>query len=158
MQLPSRLILKWDFDVNLEKRLISKRNYWAGIILSTSKLHFYVSTHHPSRLYMSKAGTLLARAQPLVQSDPGYPDTSNVRQWRLFDNDIQLTIRRKPEDNQWHLRPELSLEGKVGYPVRLTFHFKLPSLCVCCHGFFLSFTSLNNASNCWMPRFMRGKA
>ncbi|KAG0565461.1 hypothetical protein KC19_8G192000 [Ceratodon purpureus] len=64
-------------------------------------------------------GTLLARAQPLVKSDPGYPDASNVRQWQLFDNDIQLTIRRKPEDNQWHLRPELRLEGNVGYPVAL---------------------------------------
>lgn len=39
----------------------------------------------------------------------------------MFDNEIQLTIRKRAEDKQWHLRPEFSLEGKVGYPVSLGF-------------------------------------
>lgn len=76
---------------------------------------------------MSKAGTLLARAQPLVKSDA---DVSNVRQWQLFDNEIQLTIGKRDEDKQWHLRPELSLDGKVGCPVSLSFSFQIAEVLV----------------------------
>lgn len=87
-------------------------------------------SHHPSCLFVSKAGTLLARAQPLVKSDSGDADVSNARQWQLFDNEIQLTIRKRAEDKQWHLRPELSLEGKVGYPVSLSFPLQITNVCM----------------------------
>jgi hypothetical protein len=64
------------------------------------------------------SGTLLARAQP-VKSDSRDADVSNERQWQLFDNEMQLTIRKRDGDKQWHLRPELSLEGKIGCPITL---------------------------------------
>lgn len=64
-------------------------------------------------------GRVIGRARLLVDSQLKDQTVSSSRQWTFFDDNIQLTIQRNAEDSQWHLRPELNIQGQVGNPVRV---------------------------------------
>lgn len=44
----------------------------------------------------------------------------HARRWALYNDAARLTVQIKAGDHTWDLKPDIDLQGQLGFPVSLT--------------------------------------